>query len=191
MGFKVVSFTCADGRSEKFSLDFLVERGAIIADKVNGDDISLVMGGANQLWIPGIPAKYFLRDIVKIEFSEEDELPKLPSFEDDGVDYTNRPNVGAKSEYTGRVGEPMVFEGWADDYDKAIVAIEFSLDGGESWTRFETAGATAGRVTSWNFEWTPSEPGFYAMRVRSVNEDGKASPTPAVCNFEIFDETID
>ncbi|MBQ3106365.1 MAG: hypothetical protein IJC51_02665 [Eggerthellaceae bacterium] len=187
MKANTVTFTCADGRVEKFSLEFLIERGAIIADKVNGDDISMVMGSANQLWVPGLPAKYFLRDIVKIEFTEEDEVPELPKFEDDGHDYTNRPNVGAKCEYVGHVGQPMTFEGWADDYDKSIIAIEFSLDAGLSWTRFDTPGSAAGRLTMWSFQWVPKEPGAFSMRVRSVNEDGKVSPTPALCQFEVVE----
>ena len=49
----------------------------------------------------------------------------------------------------GKVGEPLTFEGYADDYDKAIVAMEFSLDGGTTWTRHATEGAQAGRVLSW------------------------------------------
>ena len=54
----------------------------------------------------------------------------------------------------GKVGEPLTFEGYADDYDKAIVAMEFSLDGGTTWTRHATEGAQAGRVLSWTFVYT-------------------------------------
>ena len=85
----VVLFTCADGREERFSLKMLIERGAIVVNKVNGEDVAGVMGGANQLWIPGLPAKYFLRDIVRIEFLSEQEEPVLPDFVDDGRDYQN------------------------------------------------------------------------------------------------------
>ncbi len=182
-----VTFTCADGRTESFPLAELIERGAVIADKVNGDDVSMVMGSANQLWVPGLPAKYFLRDIVRIEFSNEEVPPKLPKFEDDGHDYTNRPNVSAKCDAVGRVGETMAFEGWADDYDKAIVGIEFSVDGGASWTRYDMPGNKAGKLTSWKFTWTPAQAGPHSMRVRSVNEDGKVSPTPALCIFEVLE----
>ena len=59
----------------------------------------------------------------------------------------------------GKVGEPLTFEGYADDYDKAIVAMEFSLDGGTTWTRHATEGAQAGRVLSWTFVYTPEKPG--------------------------------
>lgn len=183
-----VTFTCADGREERFSLQMPVERGAVIADAIDGAPMAAVMSSSNQLWIPGLPAKYFLRDIVNIEFTCEDEPPVLPAFEDDGHDYANRPNVSATCAATGCVGTPMVFSGWADDYDVPIAAIEFSLDEGVSWSRFETTAATVGRLTMWSFTWTPPAPGSYAMRVRAVNGAGTASPIPALCRFEVLDE---
>lgn len=186
-GCNTVTFTATDGAVVSFPLDFLIERGAIIADKINGENIADVMGCSNQLWIPGFPAKYFIRDIAKIDFTCEDEVPPLPDFTDDGHDYTNRPNVSCKAEYVGRVGEPMIFKGWADDFDKRIVAVEFSLDDGTTWTCHETAGTDAVRWVWWMFEWTPQEEGMFSMKVRSVNEDGKVSPIPAVHNFQIME----
>ena len=85
----------------------------------------------------------------------------------------------------GKVGEPLTFEGYADDYDKAIVAMEFSLDGGTTWTRHATEGAQAGRVLSWTFVYTPEKPGRYQLRVRSVNEDGRHRPLADVVEFEV------
>lgn len=119
MECNTATFTASDGTQVAFPLDFLIERGAVIADKVNGEDISLVMGCSNQLWIPGFPAKYFIRDIVDITFTNEDEPPALPDFQDDGHDFTNRPNVSCRAKYVGHVGQAMKFEGWADDYDQA------------------------------------------------------------------------
>ncbi len=184
-----VTFTASDGMQVAFPLDFLIERGAIVADKINGEDIASVLGCANQLWIPGFPAKYFVRDIVAIDFSWQEEPPALPDFIDDGHDYTNRPNVSCKAEYVGTVGEPMTFEGWADDYDKRIVAVEFSLDEGAHWTRHETAGTDTVRWVWWTFEWTPPAEGDYVMRVRAVNENGKVSPTPAEHRFSVMEGT--
>lgn len=186
-GCNTVTFTATDGTVVAFPLDFLIERGAIIADKINGENIADVMGCSNQLWIPGFPAKYFIRDIAKIDFTREDEVPPLPDFTDDGHDYTNRPNVSCKAEYVGRVGEPMVFEGWADDYDKRIVAVEFSLDGGTSWTRHNTSGTDAVRWVWWTFEWTPTEEGMFQMMVRAINEDEKHSPIAAAHNFQVLE----
>ena len=130
-----VTFVGADGMEQSFPLDFLLERGAIVANRVNGEDIMSVMGATNQLWVPGLPAKYFVRDIREIRFTNEEVPPVIGPFVDDGHDYTNRPNVAAKAEYVGRVGEPMEFTGWAHDFDKRIIAVEFSLDNGAHWLR--------------------------------------------------------
>ena len=51
-----VTFVGADGMEQSFPLDFLLERGAIVANRVNGEDIMSVMGATNQLWVPGLPA---------------------------------------------------------------------------------------------------------------------------------------
>lgn len=159
MKCNAVTFTASDGASVTLPLDFLIEKGAVVANKVNGEDLLSVMGAANQLWIPGLPAKYFVRDIVGIRFTQEEEIPVIASFVDDGRDFVNRPNVSVKAEYTGRVGVPIVFEGWADDYDRRIAAVQFSLDDGATWTEYPTDGADAVRWVYWRFEYLPKRKG--------------------------------
>ena len=44
----------------------------------------------------------------------------------------------------------------------------------------------ADRWVSWIFAWTPEASGAYQMKVRSVNEDGDASPIAAVHTFEVL-----
>lgn len=187
MEYNTVTFTASDGMEVVFPFEFLVARGAIVADKINGEDIASLMGCSNQLWIPGFPAKYFLRDIVDIRFTNEKKIPKLPDFNNDGHDYTNRPNISCRAPYVGYAGEVMLFEGWADDFDKRIVGVEFSLDEGISWTRHRTEHADAIRWLWWRFEWKPLHGGTYTMWVRAVNEDGVVSPVSAVHTFEILD----
>lgn len=86
---------------------------------------------------------------------------------------------------TYRVGEPIEFSGYADDYDTAIAAVEFSLDGGAHWTTYPVEGADARRWVRWRFSYTPTEPGVYLLESRSVNVNGKASPTPATVQFVV------
>ena len=74
------------------------------------------------------------------------------------------------------VGSPVMLEGYAMDYGRAVSSLEFSLDEGEHWTRYETPGTTDERWVHWTFAYTPEQPGDYRLAVRSVNEDGKASP---------------
>ncbi len=76
-------------------------------------------------------------------------------------------------------GEHVTLSGYANDFDKSIRAVQFSLDDGAHWTTHETAGTTADRNLYWTFTYTPELPGRYDLLIRSVNEDGNASPTPA------------
>lgn len=186
MRCNTVTFTAADGKTMPFPLDPLLERGALVVSKVNGETTADVMGAANQLWIPGFPAKFFIRDIVDIRFSEEDEPPKIDVFENDGHDFTNRPNIAAKGPREAHMGEPLLFEGWASDYDLKITAIQVSLDEGETWTTFETEGTDETRWVTWRFEYQPEQPGLYRLKARAVNELGIASPIAAVHDFEVL-----
>lgn len=180
-----IVLTAADGMRQELPLQPLLERGAVVASKVNGEDIRASMGSVNQLWVPGLPAKYFVRDIVSIDFEERAEPPQLAPFEDDGHDFTNRPNIAVSGPYSCAVGENLELEGWADDYDRAIAAIELSFDDGASWVRHETSGAAAGRWVYWHFSFTPTVCGPSQVIVRAVNELGERSPIAAIHRFDV------
>ena len=79
----------------------------------------------------------------------------------------------------GTAGTPVVLKGYANDFDKTIAGLEFSLDDGCTWTFRATPGITAERNLYWEFSYTPECPGRYDLLVRSVNEDGTRSPQPA------------
>lgn len=185
MECNTVTFTAADGKELALPLDVLVENGAIVASKVNGEDVLSVMGAVNQLWIPRLPAKFFIRDIVGIRFTREDDPPSIDPFECDGRDFANRPNVSVKAPFVGRAGEALSIEGYASDFDCAITAVQFSLDQGEHWTTYPVKNADADRWVYWRFDYTPNAPGAYQLKVRAVNEEGVCSPTPAVHAFEV------
>lgn len=186
MECNTVTITASDGRKTAFPLNLLIEKGAIIASKVNGENVLSVMGATNQLWIPGFPAKYFVRDIVGIRFTCEKEPPTLEPFENDGHDFTNRPNVSVKADYVGQVGKPILFEGYANDYDRIITAIQLSLDQGKNWTTYPIKKAEADKWVYWHFEHIPQMPGNYQLKVRSMNEEGTISPIAAIHSFEVL-----
>ncbi len=85
----------------------------------------------------------------------------------------------------GRVGHALQFKGNAYDFGHSISAIEFSLDEGEHWTRYETPGTNDYQNLTWTFDWTPERAGFYVLRVRSVNDRGDASPEAAFAEIEV------
>lgn len=85
----------------------------------------------------------------------------------------------------GRVGEPVRFKGTAYDFGHAIAAVEFSLDDGEHWTRYDTPDTNDYQNLTWTFDYTPEKPGFYVLRVRSVNDAGEHSPEAAFAELEV------
>ena len=74
------------------------------------------------------------------------------------------------------VGKPVTFSGYAEDYGKQIVSVQFSLDNGANWTTYDL-------WVHWTFSYTPERPGFYRLLVRSVNDAGAASPLADVAEF--------
>lgn len=85
----------------------------------------------------------------------------------------------------GRVGEPVQFKGTAYDFGHTITAIEFSLDDGAHWTRYETPDTNDYQNVTWTFEYTPEQAGFYVLRVRSVNDVGEHSPESAFAELQV------
>lgn len=81
------------------------------------------------------------------------------------------------------VGKEVTFNGYADDYGRKIDAIQFSLDEGENWTTFDVSESVGELAVQWTFSYTPPKPGLYRLLVRSVNEEGTASPTADVVEF--------
>lgn len=85
----------------------------------------------------------------------------------------------------GQVGKPLSIMGYANDFDRRIQAVQFSLDDGETWTSYETPGTVADKNLYWKFEYTPVQSGSYQLLVRSVNEEGAASPSFAAIDFVV------
>lgn len=86
------------------------------------------------------------------------------------------PNVGICHFKEGQiipVGEPYTFEGYAFANQNGIDAIEFSMDNGETWTRFDTSDSQDGKWLYWYFTWTPEKAGGYVFRVRAYDGLGR------------------
>ncbi|MDR0514187.1 MAG: hypothetical protein LBG81_03375 [Coriobacteriaceae bacterium] len=73
-------------------------------------------------------------------------------------------------------GSNIVLNGYAIDCGHAISSVEFSLDGGAHWSRYETKGANDYQRVNWSFEFPAPEKGSYLLQVRSVNDEGTPSP---------------
>lgn len=84
-----------------------------------------------------------------------------------------------------RVGEPVEFDGYVDDFERNVSAMEFSLDGGVTWTAYPTTGAVIDKGVNWHFVYRPQKPGRYLLKVRAVDGQGAASNIVAEYAFEV------
>ncbi|VEG98812.1 Uncharacterised protein [Slackia heliotrinireducens] len=82
-------------------------------------------------------------------------------------------------------GKRVRLEGVAYDFGKCIKAVEFTLDGGQNWTRYDTPDMTDYQNVCWSFEWIPPKRGFYVMHIRSVNDKDECSPATAHVEIEV------
>lgn len=89
------------------------------------------------------------------------------------------------SKVFARVGEKVRFKGTAYDFGHSISAIEFSLDDGGHWTRYDTPDTNDYQNVTWTFDYTPEKAGAYVLKVRSVNDRGEASPEAAHAELEV------
>lgn len=76
------------------------------------------------------------------------------------------------------VGDQIGFEGYADDFDVPIAAVEFSMDGGETW-------ATGSAWVYWRFDYLADAPGTYRLNVRAVTAEGRVSALASGIVFEV------
>lgn len=86
---------------------------------------------------------------------------------------------------THRVGDSLEFDGYVDDFERNVSAMQFSLDDGATWTTYQTTGARIDSGVKWHFVYRPEKPGRYLLKVRAVNGEGKASDIVAEYPFEV------
>lgn len=84
-----VTFVSSDGTALSLPLAYVVGRHAQITYDINGESVADMVGGANQLWIPSAPAFTYVRDIVDIYLTEEEQVPEVPQAPQDA----NLPNI--------------------------------------------------------------------------------------------------
>lgn len=90
-GVNTLTFVASDGTEIAMPLSYAVAHHAVISYEINGEDLSASVGGNNQLWLTGTSANYFIRDIVEVRVTAEEQPPAEPG---EGMDYPNSPNVG-------------------------------------------------------------------------------------------------
>ncbi|MDO4493808.1 MAG: molybdopterin-dependent oxidoreductase [Clostridia bacterium] len=170
-----ISFVSADGYKSTMPLEYALENEAMlvwqIADKENPNGL--------QVWMPSTAAKYFTRQVTELEVFHTDEALNVEKPQGAKVSILNHMDDAVA------VGDGIVFEGFADDCGTAIAAVEFSLDGGKTWTTCKTENADPKKWVAWSFGYVAEAPGSYKLDVRAVAADGTVSPLASSVTFTV------
>jgi hypothetical protein len=178
-GVNTIKVTGSDGYGQSLPLSYALEKEALIVYKVNGEDVP----SSTQFWIPETVAKYFTRDVVDVELLASDDVPAVDERDDM---YRTQVNILNSAETADiALGDTIAFEGYADDLGDPIAAVEFSLDGGETWTTCKTEGATTESWVYWHFSYTPEATGNYRLTARAVTASGNVSPLESTVTFTV------
>lgn len=167
------------------TLEWLKDHEALLVYEVDGKPLSVLHGYPVQSWVAGMGAPNFAKQVSKLIVADapvEDLYIYVGWVREEEGRYFNKPNTSIFFTQEGQIidaYEPYTFEGFADAYDDPIVAVEFSLDRGKTWARFETDGAVVGKWVYWKYTFTPETEGAYVLMVRAVTESGLVSETPA------------
>lgn len=174
-----ITFKAADGYSVSMPLTYALEKDTILVYQIGGTPVPTGV----QVWVPKSVARYFARNVVDIEFSKQESTPDIIQ-----ADASQRAKISVLNRFedtTFAVGDQIEFDGYADDFDTAIAAIEFSMDGGETWTACETKDATADKWVYWHFGYVTEKPGTYKLDVRARTAAGNVSPLAASIVFNV------
>lgn len=179
-GANTVTFRSADGYGKALPLQYVMDKEALLVYKIGDTDLTAENGGQLQVWMPDTVAKYFTRQVTEIEVTKEDKVPDVIQPEN-----TYQVSVLNRFRDAFNVGDMIGFEGYADDFNTSIAAIEFSMDGGETWTTCETPNTTSRLWVYWHFDYLAETAGDYKLDVRAVAADGTVSPLASSVVFSV------
>lgn len=175
-----ITFKDKDGYGLPMPLSYVTEKEAMLVYQIG--DKKLSDGERLQAWIPDTVAKYFTRAVTDIELSISDDVPEVEGPDDD---YRAKVSILSTVHDDFSVGDMISFEGYADDCGTKVAAVEFSLDGGQTWTSFDTSSSNTEDWVYWHFDYVAEKAGTYKLDVRAVAEDGTVSPLASSVVFNV------
>ena len=160
-------------------LDFIrnYEDESLLVYKVNGQYLLPELGYPCQVWYPASGAGGFTKRVREIRVASGAAARRMVGVanpEEPGT-YFNKPNSSIFYYENGQFfeeGQSITFEGYADAYDLTVVAMEFSLDRGKTWTHYDTPETDNERWVHWTYTITPPSAGSYVLYCRAVTDTG-------------------
>lgn len=179
-GANTVTFRSADGYGIPMPLQYVLDKEALLVYKIGDRELTAENGGQLQVWMPDTVARYFTRQVTQIEVSKEESIPDVVQPEN-----TYQVSILNRFRDNFKVGDQIGFEGYADDFNTRIIALEFSMDNGKTWSSYETPDTTSRLWVYWHFDYTTQAAGKYKLDVRAVAADGSVSPLASSMVFTV------
>lgn len=173
-----------DGNMNSVYLSTIADQQVLLVYEIDGEKLSWKDGYPVQLWVGGAGAPIFTKELSEIIINAADEeIIDYEGWVKSEGGYYNKPNIGIFNLDEGQfltAGEPFTLEGYASAWDDPITAIEFSLDGGETWAHFDTPETNTDQWVTWSFTFTPpaDTDTAYVLRARAVSESGLVTEEP-------------
>ena len=192
----VLDTTPAFGKA--LDIDHAMDGEVMVAYEMNGEDLPMLNGFPLRLVVPGCYGTYWVKQLHEITVLNEhfasfwmDTAYRVP---DNDCECVPPGSTAPKTRPIGRydvrsfitsladgdkitVGQRMRIRGIAFDGGAGIETVEFSSDGGNTWTE-ATLGEDYGNYSfrEWTCHFTPKAAGDYELQCCAVNRKGETQP---------------
>ena len=175
----------ADGSSKRaFPTNKLEENEAFLVYEIGGERLDATRGYPCMNWVEGVDAQINSKQVATYLVTEEDldytdKWGGNPNaWQNEAGDMMNKPNATILGVPDGLIiqnNKPYTFNGYVDAYDQQVESIEFSMDLGKTWTKFDLGETDVNKLIWWEFTYTPAKEGAYCMTVRATTTEGLTS----------------
>src|SRR5215469_5131601 len=179
-------------------MDHAMDGEVMVAYEMNGEDLPMLNGFPLQLVVPGCYGTYWVKQLQEITVLDKDFVSfwmdtayRVP---DNDCNCVPPGSPAGKTRPIGRydvrsfitslvdgekiaVGKQIRVRGIAFDGGAGIETVEFSSDGGNTWTE-STLGKDYGNYSfrEWTCHFTPKAAGDYQLRCCAFNRKGETQP---------------
>lgn len=179
---------------KSLTLDHARDGEVMVAYEMNGQPLPLLNGFPVRLIVPGWYATYWVKSLSLITVRD---TPLRDFWMDTAYRIPNNPDANEQPDHLAQdtipinqfavhsifvspepgeaiaAGKPRELQGLAMDYGAGIQRVEFSSDGGRSWSD-AALDPELGRYSwrRWRLTWNPRASGVYRCMVRATNRAG-------------------
>ncbi|MEG2517467.1 MAG: molybdopterin-dependent oxidoreductase [Raoultibacter sp.] len=180
----------ADG-SSKSGFQLPMMDNAYLVYKMGGEYLDARRGFPVTHWQEGVDAQIFSKQISGYTVTTDKLKDRVCGQVNPEKVHVNKPNATICDTPEGlivKTKEAHTFEGYVDAFDEKVTSIEFSMDRGKTWTKYDLGDTDVRKWIWWTYTYTPPEKAAYCLSVRATTETGKTSYRAHEVMFNALDE---